>query len=429
MYNAIVTGGPKSRGIYTEAVNRVIQSETFRNSEALRQLLSYLGDKTIAGEADDLKEFTIGVEALGRPSGYDPQNDPSVRVQVGRLRRKLIAYYEGEGAGDPICVHVPKGHFTLEFIHSEAARSARSPQPPVRTGWAANPWRKLSLVLALAVLALTFALSQGPEESPAVTAVSGTEFTSEMRTCWAPYLESDLPTVLSLGVAMFVRVPARLDTETTYLRQSGLNSWPPDSKMRGLAELHGAIDPISAPHASYNYSGVGEAIGSYLLGKTLAAGGLDVPIIRSRFLTWETLGASNVIFVGAPKFNPQIRTGGFERNFRVVAGAVENVAPLAGESSFFTERDVQGRPVVVPAVISRFHDASRRGVVTVFSSNDGSGTWGAVEYLTRPDTARKLVELLRSEDGTMPDSFEVVVRVRIDEEHPLDIEYVTHRAY
>jgi hypothetical protein len=84
---------------------------------------------------------------------------------------------------------------------------------------------------------------------------------------------------------------------------------------------------------------------------------------------------------------------------------------------------------MVHAVISRFHDGSRRGAVTVFSSNDGSGTWGAVEYLTRPDTARALVEHLRSEDGTMPDSFEVVVRVRCDEEHPLDIEYVTHRAY
>jgi len=429
VYNAIVRGGPKSRGIYTEAVNRVIQSETFRNSEALRQLLSYLADKTIAGEADDLKEFTIGVEALGRPSGYDPQTDPSVRVQVGRLRRKLIAYYEGDGVGDPVCVDVPKGHFSLEFIHSEAARSAPSLQPAVATGWAANPWRKLSLVLALALLALTLVLIQGPEESTALRAASGTEFTSEMRTFWAPCFENGLPTVVSLGVAMFVRVPALVATDTTYMRQSEINSWPLDSKMPGLAALRSAIGPASAPDAIYNFSGVGEAIGSYLLGKNLAAGGLDAPIVRSPFLAWDTVIASNVIFVGAPKFNPHIHTGEFERNFRVVSGGVKNIDPLPGEPSFFSEVEDHGRPVVVHAVISRFHHGSRRGAVTVFASNDGSGTWGAVEYLTRPDLARKLVERLRGEDGKMPDSFEVVVRVRCDEEHPLDIEYVTHRAY
>src|SRR5437764_15479008 len=96
-------------------IDRVTQSKTFENSEVHRRLLQYLAEKTLAGDADRLKEYTVGLEAFGKPSTYDPKQDSIVRLQVGRLRQKLAAYYQTEAAGDPVVMTIPKGAFKLEF--------------------------------------------------------------------------------------------------------------------------------------------------------------------------------------------------------------------------------------------------------------------------------------------------------------------------
>src|ERR1051326_2304591 len=96
-------------------IERILHSDTFRNSDVLRRLLRFLADKTISGEADQLKEYTIGIDALGKPSSYDPRQDSVVRIQVGRLRQKLAEYYRTEGKDDPIVIDVPKGQFKLTW--------------------------------------------------------------------------------------------------------------------------------------------------------------------------------------------------------------------------------------------------------------------------------------------------------------------------
>ena len=75
----------------------------------LRRLLAYLGEKAASGEADQLKEYVIAIEGLGKPSSYDPQHHSAVRIQVGRLRQKLAEYYRGEGKDDEIVVDLPRG--------------------------------------------------------------------------------------------------------------------------------------------------------------------------------------------------------------------------------------------------------------------------------------------------------------------------------
>src|ERR1700722_8133929 len=94
-------------------VERIVQSETLRSSEALRRLLRFLGEKSASGEADELKEYTVGVDGLGRPVTYDPRHDAAARIQVGRLRQKLAEYYRTEGKDDAVIVEVPKGQFKL----------------------------------------------------------------------------------------------------------------------------------------------------------------------------------------------------------------------------------------------------------------------------------------------------------------------------
>ncbi len=127
-------------------VERVVGSRIFETSEVHRRLLQYLAEKTLAGEGDRLKEFTVGLEAFGKPPTYDPKHDSIVRLQVGRLRQKLLAYYQSEGAGDPLVVTVPKGGFKLSIE-----------EPPARNGDAAHAsaWvsRHATVILGAALAA------------------------------------------------------------------------------------------------------------------------------------------------------------------------------------------------------------------------------------------------------------------------------------
>jgi hypothetical protein len=110
-----------------EQIDRIVKSETFRNSDALQRLLRYLGDKVAAGEADRLKEYTIGVEGMGRPSTYNPAHDASTRMQTGRLRQKLAVYYSDEGKNDPFLLTLPKGSFKLSLDTVSQAPASDAP--------------------------------------------------------------------------------------------------------------------------------------------------------------------------------------------------------------------------------------------------------------------------------------------------------------
>ena len=89
-------------------VARVAGSRTLRGNETLQRLLTYLADRTLDGSAEALREYKIGVEVFGRPADFDPQEDASVRVQIGRLRQNLEEFYRTEGATDPILIELPK---------------------------------------------------------------------------------------------------------------------------------------------------------------------------------------------------------------------------------------------------------------------------------------------------------------------------------
>src|SRR5580658_10494522 len=138
-----------------EQVTRILQSETFRSSEVLRRLLKFLADKSLCGEADQLKEYTIGIDAMGKPPGYDPRQDSVVRIQVGRLRQKLAEYYRSEGKDDPVVIDLPKGHFRLSWEERpevETRHEAPAPlhQPPAIPSKAHS--RRTELILAAALV-------------------------------------------------------------------------------------------------------------------------------------------------------------------------------------------------------------------------------------------------------------------------------------
>jgi predicted ATPase len=94
---------------------RVLESDVFAKAHSLRRLLAYVVEETLAGRADALKEYAIGVEVFGRGQDFDPRADTIVRVQARRLRAKLQQYYAVDGYPDGVAIDVPTGSYLPRF--------------------------------------------------------------------------------------------------------------------------------------------------------------------------------------------------------------------------------------------------------------------------------------------------------------------------
>ena len=96
-------------------LQRILQSDTFKSAEGLRNLLTFIVEETLAGRRDNLKEYFLGAMVLGRGVSFDPKIDPIVRVQMGRVRQHLKEYYATQGRRDPIVIGFVKGTYVPTF--------------------------------------------------------------------------------------------------------------------------------------------------------------------------------------------------------------------------------------------------------------------------------------------------------------------------
>ena len=63
-------------------LKKILASPCFLRANRSTRLLRYVGEKTLLGEADQIKEYLLGVEVLGRGDSFNPQLDPIVRVEA-----------------------------------------------------------------------------------------------------------------------------------------------------------------------------------------------------------------------------------------------------------------------------------------------------------------------------------------------------------
>ncbi len=96
-------------------LRRILGTPCFATSTRSGRFLAYIVERTLAGEARLLKQYSIATEALGRGPEFDPDFDPLVRLEAGKLRRNLDSYYANQGAGDPVRISVPRGSYVPTF--------------------------------------------------------------------------------------------------------------------------------------------------------------------------------------------------------------------------------------------------------------------------------------------------------------------------
>ena len=98
-----------------EQLKRLLAHQLFTNSKRYPVLLAYTVEQTLLGNASDLKERTIGIEAFGREPSYDVNLDPVVRTTAAEVRKRLIQYYYSPEHAGELIVEMPLGSYVPTF--------------------------------------------------------------------------------------------------------------------------------------------------------------------------------------------------------------------------------------------------------------------------------------------------------------------------
>jgi hypothetical protein len=173
-------------------VESVLHSGLFDKAARLERFFRYVCDQHFAGRAEHIKEYSIALEALGRPATFDPKKDSIVRVEAHRLRKRLDQFYREDGASHPVHVVIPNGQYRPMFVvkepigerplkpaselmvmdpvvivqtrvEKEIAEIVKSPLPPNR-----NWIRNLIITVTAAVLALALCVVAARRMMPTV---------------------------------------------------------------------------------------------------------------------------------------------------------------------------------------------------------------------------------------------------------------------
>ncbi len=386
----------------------LLQSGVVRDKTQLHALLAYLGAKAIEGAGEPLKEHRIGVEALGKPPEYDPRIDPTVRVEVAKLRKKLEDYYRDAGAGHPIRILIPKGSYLPVFTTAAVADFAAG------RGWGVA--RRWVLPVLLAVAAIVPWLARP---------VKSAQLAPELEAFWAPHFADATPTLLVYGAPLFLKV------QGSYFRNPNVNrpeDFGGDDKTKAVLD---ALKPRESRPA-FTFTGVGEAEALFHLARIMAGRGAEIMVQRSNTTDWEDLKGKHVVFLGGRKYNRQIPEFPFKPKFEAINRRVTNLEPRPGEPAEYRTASVTSYGEITDeyALISVYPGLSEHTRLVALECSSTEGTLAAAEFVTRPDKIAELISHrvpLGLKDGRVQ-PFQVVIGAKLKRGVVVSLFYKNHRA-
>ena len=136
------------------ALQGVAESKTFAVANRLKSFLRYIVEETLAGRGPNIRAKLIASDVYGRRPEDGVEQEAIVRVDAGRLRRRLDVYYSDEGKNDRVRIHVLSGGYIPTF---EVVQFVE-PEPTVHAERVGSKNSTVFLAALLAIGCFAFAL-------------------------------------------------------------------------------------------------------------------------------------------------------------------------------------------------------------------------------------------------------------------------------
>jgi hypothetical protein len=394
------------RQLVRSQLEKIVSDSRFTASKRYPYLLRYVVEQTLAGNEDDLKERTLGVEVFHRPPDYDTNLDPVVRLCAGEVRKRLAQYYQSPAHGGELRIDLNPGSYIPIFSQPapdapvvEAAPPEVIPadvpsqlEPVSRPRRTSKTYRPAGLIAAGVIIAVVLTLILVPgarswrhfgKQKPALEEV------------WSPLLTSSKPVLFCVGETE-TELYAPHDSPLTQL-QRGADD---DSFLQSFADKNDFI-PFSDVQVLTRFVSLigahGHAFRVQSSRRTISSQLREGPVVLIGALNneWTLNRTSSLRFhLEAPEGPNQVYWITDTQHPESRAWQVRTQAPRSHVLKDY-------------ALAARFTDESTGQVVLVAAGIAGSGTRAAGEFLTDEASLKQLV------DGASVDwdriNFEVVL--------------------
>ncbi len=98
-----------------DELDRLLASSFFSHSRRFPNFLRFVVEHTLAGDIDNIKERTLGIEIFGRDPDYDTATDPIVRVTAAEIRKRVAQYYQDPAHNHELRISLPSGSYVPQF--------------------------------------------------------------------------------------------------------------------------------------------------------------------------------------------------------------------------------------------------------------------------------------------------------------------------
>jgi hypothetical protein len=380
------------------------------------------------GRADEITEYGIGLNALGRPAEYSPSEDSGVRVSARALRQKLHRFYCVEAPDTRIRVGLRKGKYTPYYYEVEPPvpepMSDSVPPAPAADGVSRGPRRVTVWAVALIVLVAL---------AGAGWRLLGTRPDAILEEFWGPILGGDSE------VLVCVASPASLLIKpySSHVPKNVL-PLPPE-----IADWYASLRLPDVGGKPYMYRSVdaplfGDAAAALKAAQTIAAHRGTVRFLPENIVGPAALRDRNVFLIGGPNYSAYaariLRSTPLTIQQDETTGeeVIYDRSKRSGSSTPFPpKRDESGKLIVIYGLITTFPNqtgAQKASRAIIVSGITGAGTTAAVEFFASGAGLTALRARMRK-DGIkhVPDYYQVVVKATRDRAMPLSWELAGYR--
>jgi hypothetical protein len=413
------------------ALEDVLKSQTFGRADQLKKFLRYVCEMEQAGRAEEITEYSIATDALGRPRSYSPAADSGVRGRAHDLRQKLEQYYEVENPGAKVRIGLRKGSYSPFFYEARPRvvneplileSTPPAPRAPLMATTPLKIWALNVLLVIIAVLATRAFYLQRSRLSPI------------FEQFWGPLARPGSEVLLCLATP-----PSLLIKPFPKTPDSGIFRPLIPDNTAWFARLK---IPNAGGQPYMYYSGdsplFGDAEAAVSAAQIVFAAGGTVDFLPENTLGSAALRNRNVLLIGSFNYSEYAGRILKETPFTISEDAVIGEEVIRERSTdshakvFIPKRDETRSLTVVYGLITVFPNqpiSDRNSRTIIVSGVTGAGSGAAMHFFASANGLSTLLERFKK-DGlkNVPSSYQVVVRGSRDKAVALGWELADYRV-
>lgn len=260
--------------MHKQVLNKILNSDTFKNKEVLKSVLLYLFECKIKNK--EITEQGIAKDVFKRQD-FKGSDDTIVRVNLFKVRQALQKYYLEEGKDDAVHISIPKGTYTLQFNKIEAHQNNQTPKNNKRLLYALGTLLVITWVWVIVMLG-----SKSHSTNP----------------LWKSF-DNDKPTTVVLCAPHFEKYLHKSSNRVLVVREMGKNS---SDEMDSISSSLFPTSSFQNVDFEFSYFMPTNIYPLPYIFKGLNANNVDnIELFSLKEFNNKELNSNNVIFLGSLK--------------------------------------------------------------------------------------------------------------------------------